>query len=163
MNLKDLWIGELLHIKGTKIVGTFEGLESEHIVLVKINHQIKKFVSDQLELVEDSHDSSPDISDIIVPEKTKSNFILNNTIDLHIEILNPSLINQSPERILAYQLKAVEEFITLHKNRKTDYVIIIHGKGEGFLRNQVHELAKLKFKARLIHLINNDGASEIWL
>ncbi|NOT37199.1 MAG: Smr/MutS family protein [Saprospiraceae bacterium] len=164
MNLKELWIGDQLRIKGTTITGTFEGSESNNIAIVKINHELKKFNDDQLELVENNEDFVPDISDITNPEiKSRNKIRLDHSIDLHIESLNPSIANLGPERILTFQLKAIEEFVSSHKVLGSDYLIIIHGKGEGVLRQHVHELLNLKYKVKIYRLTNNEGATEVWL
>ncbi len=164
INLKSLWIGDQVRIIGTEIIGSFEGMESNKIAIIKVNHHFKKFLADQLELVAEPEDFSPDISDITSPENKKSIITkIDNSIDLHIEKLNPAILQSTPDRILPYQLQKFEEFINYHKTLTNAYVIIIHGKGEGILRQQIHELLSLKYKARMFRLINNDGATEAWL
>lgn len=164
MDLKSLWIGDLVKIIGTEIIGSFEGMESDKIALIKVNHHIKKFLADQLELINEDEEITPDISDITSPDIIKpKNTRLDNMIDLHIERLNPAMLQSTPDRILPYQLQKFEEFIQYHMTLTNAYVIIIHGKGEGVLRQQIHELLSLKYKARMFRLINNDGATEAWL
>lgn len=164
INLKSLWIGDQVRIIGTNLIGTFEGMDSDRIALIKINHNIKKFLADQLELINEDEEITPDISDITSPDIIKpKNTRLDNMIDLHIERLNPAMLQSTPDRILPYQLQKFEEFIQYHMTLTNAYVIIIHGKGEGVLRQQIHELLSLKYKARMFRLINNDGATEAWL
>lgn len=164
IDLKSLWIGDKVKIIGTEIIGSFEGMESDKIAFIKVNHHIKKFLADQIELVNETEEFTPDISDIISPEIKKLKITkIDNSIDLHIEKLNPAMLQSTPDRILPYQIQKFEEFIQYHKTLTNVYVIIIHGKGEGVLRQQIHELLSLKYKARMFRLINNDGATEVWL
>ncbi|MCC6816861.1 MAG: Smr/MutS family protein [Saprospiraceae bacterium] len=164
INFLELWIGDRLRVIGTKTIGTFEGMDSQSVAILKINFIKQKFHIDHLEFAPEESLSEPDISDIICSEgKNIKKIRLDKIIDLHIENLNPDYSNQIPDRILSYQIKSFEKFITDHKSLGSDHVVIIHGKGDGILRQQVHELLKYKFKARMLQLIHEDGATEVWL
>lgn len=63
-------------------------------------------------------------------------------IDLHIENLLDSTSGMSNHEIVQYQLRMVRLFIEDLKNRKIRKALIIHGVGEGVLRNEVHNLLR---------------------
>ncbi len=58
-------------------------------------------------------------------------------IDLHIEILNPQAQHWSNDAILKFQLEQLETFIIQSIQHQHSKIVIIHGIGNGVLRNAV--------------------------
>ncbi|MEP7195687.1 MAG: Smr/MutS family protein [Saprospiraceae bacterium] len=164
LNPTELWIGERLKNKENGLIGTFEGLDSPKVLLVKIDDQIQKIHLDFLELAPEEEIPNP--FEILNDELSKNNNILHqfkNSIDLHIEILNPNLIHERQERIYKEQLEAFEQFISIAKSANMNYIIVIHGKGEGILRAEIQSRLKLEYQAKIILTIHDGGATEAWL
>jgi Smr domain len=63
----------------------------------------------------------------------------NSSIDLHIENLSKTFWRLSNAEILALQLKSFAEFMDQAISSGLDEVIIIHGVGEGTLKNAIHQ------------------------
>ena len=61
-------------------------------------------------------------------------------IDLHIDKLRQDHKNMESSEILRYQLLVCRDFLDRAILNKTDEVTIIHGKGEGILKDEVHLL-----------------------
>ena len=58
-------------------------------------------------------------------------------LDLHIESLLDSHLGMSNAEILAYQLKELRNFFSKAKDRHIRKLVIIHGVGEGVLKDEV--------------------------
>ena len=95
----------------------------------------------------------------IKKEKPKE---LSASIDLHMEVLNPSLQHGRPERIVDIQIKAAKEFIDKSIAHGTKQILIIHGKGEGVLKSEIDHLLSLYDEVKFTFSKNNGGATEVW-
>ena len=84
-------------------------------------------------------------------------------LDLHIEKLRPDLVNALPERILDIQLKSFDTFLNSARDTRQYKVLVIHGRGAGVLRQHIHESLRLDKTVREFRLVNNDGATEVFL
>lgn len=159
---KSLWIGDRLRIKESDTIGTFEGMDSSTIVILKINDQFHKFQLSALDMAQEEVEPEIDLSENILPK-----FIPiqkpSHSIDLHIEVLAVELTHARPERILQQQLNSFNQFMDLAIIAKLPYVTIIHGRGEGILRAEIQSRLKQKYFAKIIQSINNDGATLAWL
>jgi dsDNA-specific endonuclease/ATPase MutS2 len=72
-------------------------------------------------------------------------------------------MNSLSEHALDFQLRMCEDFIKnaiLHRKYK---ITIIHGKGEGKLRDLVHSLLNSFPEAKMKFLTNQEGATEVLL
>lgn len=66
-------------------------------------------------------------------------------IDLHFEALKNNLSFTDPNQILQKQLTACKSFIKKSLDKKVKRIVLIHGKGEGILKAEIHlYLNKLK-------------------
>ena len=65
-------------------------------------------------------------------------------VDLHIEKLTDSWKHLSNFEILTIQLKEFEKFYELAVSHHQPSLVIIHGIGTGKLRNEIHDILKLK-------------------
>jgi dsDNA-specific endonuclease/ATPase MutS2 len=166
MNLKDLWIGDKLTIEGHEGVGTFVGLNKDGTAIVKINNKIIAvheavlclFVPQEDELILTFENEEKIKSAKSKPFVPKSNWEL----DLHIEKLNPDLVRADAATILEFQLASCQKYIEDAISRKASKVTIIHGKGEGKLKDYVHSLLSGYSAVKWKILMNKDGATEVW-
>lgn len=67
-----------------------------------------------------------------------------SVVDLHIEKLTDSWKHLSNFEILSLQLKAFEKYYELSVMHRQPMLTIIHGIGEGKLRDEIHDILRLK-------------------
>src|SRR5205085_1596839 len=90
-----------------------------------------------------------------------------SVVDLHIEKLVDNWKKLSNLEILAIQLSEFEKWYDLAVAHRQPSLIVIHGVGEGKLRDEIHDI--LKTKREVKHFINQYdprfgyGATEIFL
>ncbi len=163
MIISELWIGDLLKLKKSGRIGKFAGISKEQKIKVNIGGKIILTTPGNLEHAPDNHSDS---ENEFIPRPTiekQEPKVLSNVIDLHIEVLNPSMTNTRPERIIDYQVTAAKKFIEEAIDNRTRKVEIIHGKGAGVLKMEVEHLVHLYseyIKARFP--TNAGGAIELW-
>ena len=89
-----------------------------------------------------------------------------SVIDLHIEKLSDDWKHLSNYEILSLQLKTFEKFYHLSVLHHQSSLIVIHGVGEGRLRNEIHELLHSKKEVKTFvnqyHPLYGYGATEIF-
>lgn len=167
INLKDLWIGDKLKVTANDMVGTFEGIDNEGRAKIRINTTIHVYNKEALEVfkAEEPMDIDLDLlNDDIKPKSIpiKVPAKLKNEIDLHIQVLSPEHVNSHPALIIEMQIEALQKFVQQAINQSLRSITIIHGKGEGKLKEYVHQyltsLPQTKWKV----LTNKDGATEVW-
>src|SRR5688572_29491090 len=67
-----------------------------------------------------------------------------SVVDLHIEKLTDDWKHLSNYEILRYQLRAFEKYYELALAHLQPSLIVIHGVGEGKLRDEIHDMLKMK-------------------
>lgn len=89
-----------------------------------------------------------------------------SVIDLHIEKLTDKPQSLTPAEILDMQLVTCEKYLLLAMAHKLPDMIVIHGIGEGRLRQEVHEMLRLtkgvKSFVNQYHPLYGFGATEIF-
>lgn len=90
-----------------------------------------------------------------------------SVVDLHIEKLSDNWEDMSNLEILGIQLSTFEKFYELAVAHHLPKLTIIHGVGEGRLRDEIHELLRMKKEVKT-YINQYDprygyGATEIWL
>ncbi|NCT72966.1 MAG: Smr/MutS family protein [Chitinophagaceae bacterium] len=90
-----------------------------------------------------------------------------SVVDLHIEKLSDNWEHMSNLEILGIQLSTFEKFYELAVAHHLPKLTIIHGVGEGRLRDEIHELLRMKKEVKT-YINQYDprygyGATEIWL
>jgi hypothetical protein len=89
-----------------------------------------------------------------------------SVVDLHIEKLSSDWKGLSNYEILDIQLKAFEKYYHLAVVHHFPSMIIIHGVGEGVLRDEIHDILRLKKEVRTFvnqyHPAYGFGATEIF-
>ncbi|MBK8505830.1 MAG: Smr/MutS family protein [Saprospiraceae bacterium] len=160
--LKELWIGDQVRVLATAETGKFEGLiKGEAKVLIKGQHLL--FKPEQIEIYEEPVVESLDkLLGLEMPIKQIKKIDVNTVLDLHLEKL-PGYLSDSGLTILDYQLKECRNFIEKLILKKRHSAIIIHGKGEGILKDQVIHLLGDFPQIRQYFPKNNGGALEILL
>ena len=101
-------------------------------------------------------DFDPNINDDWSPSKKSSrgNFTKAKaplpSIDLHIEVVNPSLKEASALEIFDYQIEACRIFLGDSKAQGIKKIKVIHGVGSGKLADAVSKIAKEEFGASMV-------------
>lgn len=89
-----------------------------------------------------------------------------SVVDLHIEKLTDSWQHLSNFEILSLQLKEFEKYYALSVAHYQPSLVIIHGVGEGKLRDEIHDLLRLKKEVKSFvnqyHPSYGYGATEIF-
>lgn len=162
LKIDDLWIGELLLLKKSGRIGKFNGRSGHEKIKVQIGGKNVVTPIGNVELApkgtklnEFNYSHRPKITE----QKVSS---LSDSLDLHIEILNPSLKNGRAERIVDFQVKAAEDFIKEAISNGTKQILLIHGKGEGVLKSEILHLLSLIDDVQFTFEKNNGGATEVW-
>lgn len=92
-------------------------------------------------------------SPIVKSNKTNSNKISNvPEIDLHLEALEDKIYLESHNQILQKQLTAFKNFYKKAVEKKHKRIVVIHGKGEGILKAEIH---------LFLNRIQKDGAIQL--
>lgn len=166
-DLKNLWIGDKVMLIKSKRVGNFEGIEKSGKVRVRIGSSFVVTNASNLEIykevIDPFQDLDLDVSEPLLKPKKKAEGTFSRELDLHIEKLNPALIKATNAEIVIFQLKTFKEFIDYAYEKKWSSVLVIHGKGKGVLRKEIHELAKADRRIRFMFEKNNGGATEMLL
>jgi len=143
--IHDVIIGKIISINGFKI--TIE--DSDGFVRhYRSNELAKKVMSDyNLDTVEASEfieDKSKISQQSIKVELHNSKKIQlsgtnnnSNEIDLHIEVLMPEATYWPVTDILQKQMVACRAFVEKTVANKVKRIVLIHGKGEGVLKNEI--------------------------
>ncbi len=144
-------------------IGKFEG-EVNGKAKVKVNDKLLLVAVNDLKLLDEK-----DVPKATIPtskikhygkvKSKKINFDL--PLDLHIEKLAPSMINQRTEIILNYQIKSAKEFIEKAIEKRRATITIIHGKGIGALKMEIDYLLNQYPEVYFRKTVNNGGAVEI--
>ncbi len=164
MNLKDLWIGDLVMINPLGLHGKFDGTTKDGKAIIMANG--KKHLVEAKDLSPYTEAQKPiEITfNDSVATKTSSNHIkqYKKEIDLHIEKLNPDFVNSKSETVVDYQIRMAQDFIQQSISHKIYKITIIHGKGEGRLREYIHQLLNSYKEVKMKFPVNQDGATEVW-
>lgn len=170
MEFGDLWIGDLLKIKSSGKIGKFEGVNKEGKARINVQGKILLASSKNVEIVSEKELASSlnkhKEAFIERTRKDKAFFGPNyrseaNSIDLHIETLNPNLQSSRPERIYDFQIKAFESYLRKSIKENKTSIRVIHGKGTGVLKAEIESI--LKFHPRVFQTfpISDGGGVEI--
>lgn len=87
-------------------------------------------------------------------------------VDLHIEKLTPDYESMDTLEILALQLKTFEKYLDLAIAHRLPSFIVIHGVGSGRLRDEIHEMLRLRKEVKSFvnqyHPAYGYGATEVF-
>ena len=140
--------GEVISILGDLYtILTNEGFEEKHSInaIIKVNEDLEKSLKKTY---------VPDGFKKLTKKVQKDSIFKSKTplvweIDIHIENLVDNFYHMSNYEIVNYQLDKCENIIHKALKAKVHKLVIIHGKGQGVLRKEVHNLLysfRLDFK-----------------
>jgi len=169
INLEDLWVGDRLLLIKSNRTGFFHGTKNgkirvkigDSIILTPLSNiaiapKVRK--NSKLEELNSSPALSSQTNNLILE---KQNFI--PTIDLHMEVLQPSKRNDSPFAILEFQIRKLTEFMDKAIKLRCDKVTIIHGIGTGALKMETEHLVRSYDQYVSTYPINNGGGMVVYL
>jgi len=166
LNLDDLWIGDPVLIRSTNEKGIFTGKTKAGKAIIKVEALTKEVEPENL--AETNEEAINPLSKIKATENFDAvdvNKMANfkNEIDLHLEKLSPGKTSSQFINVLDFQLSKCRYFIQQAIANKAARITIIHGKGEGKLKQAV-EFLLLEFDEVSVKSATNDGgAIEVWL
>ena len=131
--------GEVISILGNLyIILTNEGFEEKHLIntIIKVNESLEK----SLKTTNIPNDFKKKTKKVQTNSIFKSKTPLIWEIDIHIENLIDNIHHMNNHEIVNYQLDKCEDIIHKALKAKIHKLVIIHGKGQGVLRQEVHNL-----------------------
>lgn len=160
--MNDYWIGDWVKILASEKLGLYEG-EINGKARIKIDKDFLLLDYFEFELLPE--ELIPVKNELPAKEKinistNKTNF--DNTLDLHIEKLKPSMVNAIPEMILKHQLLKAKEFIESAIEKRIFRIVMIHGKGLGALKMEIEHLLGDYPQLNYYITINDGGATEVY-
>lgn len=172
MDLKTLWIGDRVLLKSSGREGRFEGVNADGRARIKVGKSIIITGAANLESIPEQ-ETFPDI-DAFLQEDARNNIAdqvkfkkvnvyTDCILDLHIEKLAPDMKNEPSGRILEFQIKESEKFLKEAISRGNPHITIIHGKGQGVLKEAIEHQLKLFTEVKITFSKNGGGAVEVWL
>ena len=172
VELANLWIGDAVRLKSSGRTGRFAGVNADGKARIDIEGKVILSGAANLELVPEAQHYT-DIDAYLAEEKarethqvlirSKPQKRLPGVLDLHIDKLAPHLEGQPSGRILEYQLTQSESCMRQAIEQKMPHVTIIHGKGQGVLREAVEQQVRQFSQVKITFSKNGGGALEIWL
>ena len=168
MKVNELWTGEKVKIRSSGRIGRFQGLNSRGKARIKSEGKIFLVNPENLEVIPES-EYFPNIDEFLNKHQNshleskplKINFV--NSLDLHIDKLAPDRQNDTPNRIMEYQLHKSQKFIEEAIEKRYPHITIIHGKGQGVLKKAIEHQLQQYDEVRFTFSKNGGGAVEIWL
>lgn len=155
----DYWIGDRVYIKSLEKYGTFEGMVSDNTAKLKVDSKIMELNTKDFTVVDEDEMKPKFTFKEEIIEKPQ----VENSIDLHMEKLNPGMKNQNAILILNHQIKAAKKFVQNAIDHRKGIITVIHGKGDGVLESELLSLLKDFDNIYIVENINNGGAKRIWL
>ena len=159
INLKELWIGDIVKIVSSGRIGKFEGIHASG--KARINASGKIYLAGAKNLV--IYEAPEAEEKLFFDEPSTPKKKIADTIDLHIEKLKPDMLSSLPERIYDYQMKACIQYINDTKDSHMNSFTIIHGKGSGVLKQSVMDYIKTVKTIKFYEVIHDGGAVRIHL
>lgn len=170
MDLKDLWIGDRLWVEGE--TGTFEGIDRPTgMAKVKVGKEIRLARATELSLKE------PEVIDPVmerlnaklgIREQYKKKFSLKRSaefetrLDLHMVNFPEYKRSTAGEPELAFQLRKAEAFLAQAIDLKVHRVVLVHGYGDGKLRDALIGLLKGYEQIDRCDVHQDGAALELW-
>jgi len=159
--MHDYWIGDRVWVASERMEGVFEGEQGE-MALVKIQGVRKPFPFAEISLLPEEDDSFIELHPEAKDQKRTVPFTFwDRTIDLHIEELNPALLNAEPAQILAHQVSRLKTFIEKAIDSHAREVHVIYGRGEGVLRSEVLKYLESLTEMRSVQEEGHGGAVRV--
>lgn len=159
MDINELWIGDGIMSTKSGITGTFEGMKDGK---VRLKSKGKVTLVPPKYIVQYEKKEVKTLIDTVSKKYSEEQFV-GDTIDLHMERLNPTMSNANPIHILEYQIRKCKSFLNyIIRNRKLK-AVIIHGIGTGQLKQEVVNICGDYKEIIQVNTVNNGGAQELHL
>ncbi|MEP7323492.1 MAG: Smr/MutS family protein [Saprospiraceae bacterium] len=166
VDLHELWIGDWLMIKSSGIKGQYNGLDEKGNIMIRTKDQNKLFVlSSDIEKIPDEQDVLVEIHNEPIHEKeleAEPADDFGDTLDLHYEELIPLFPHLSGSK-LEFQLDICTRFIKAAIHSRLPNIQIIHGRGQGILKNEVERLLKEYSEITIISSNPNLASVDAWM
>lgn len=163
MSDTEFWVGDKVRILSSGKEGIFEGTASDGRARIKWNGKIILTAIKNIQVVQEPKRKKTISLQPSASTKRRKFRDFNTTIDLHIEVLNPSIAKEAPQIILNHQLLKCKEYIAEAIALNINSITIIHGKGSGQLKREVDHILTMFDAVRYSIPQNDGGATEIWL
>ncbi len=159
IDMTSLWIGDEICVMATGEVGTFEGRSGDKVKM-KIDGDFRTYDAKELMPYEGKKFDNLEglLEEPVIVPRIKHKF--GDTVDLHLEKM-PHYSPGSGKSALDAQVEYCRQFIEDVIRRKLITATIIHGKGEGILRQHILHLVGDFKEIRHHSPKNNDGALEL--
>lgn len=164
----SFWIGDKVVLKKSGRVGLVAELLQNGKIKVKVDDKMIITGIGNVEIIPENDFEFPDW--IFGEDEKKQNRPMNQTpkqvdhiIDLHMEKLEPGMVNAAPGVILPFQIKQCKLFLEKNIQKRRSIVQVICGKGEGVLKQEIIHMVQHDFNVRFIFEKNEGGMLEIWL
>ena len=160
--LSEYWVGDRVLLKKSLRAGTFEGLTPSGKARIKVSGKIILSTADNLEELKEENPKKISLSaEEVTDHPTPKDF--NPEIDLHIEVLDPTLVQRMPHMILSKQISACKAHIERALALRRREITIIHGKGKGQLKLEVDSLLASYDEVLYTRVIHQGGATSVGL
>jgi len=163
MSKLEFWIGDRVRIISSGKEGIYEGTSKDGRARVKWKNKILLTRIQNLDAITEKKPRKVLLNSTVSSSGFKRPRDFNPTIDLHIEVLNPSLTNEAPQIILNHQILRCREHIEQAIALSLNTMYIIHGKGTGQLKREVDHLISMNDNIRFSIPQHDGGATEVWL
>ena len=159
----DFWIGDRVRDVKSGREGIYHKDLDNKQAQIKIGETTITVAKADLEVIEEE---KPTITERLGEDKKSNNqkdkLRLPDQIDLHAAVLDPH--HQIPAvRLLEFQVSSCKSYLQQAYQQKKRIVTIIHGKGQGVLKDALlhlyHELGFIRFQIEK----HKGGATELWL
>lgn len=166
MNLEKLWIGDTVRIRSSLKVGNYIGTAKDGRARIKYHGKVLLVKATNLEeyIIPDNKETlvfADEPFETVQPIKKVPQFVAQ--IDLHIDVLNPTIENAAPQIILNHQVVKCQDFIEKAINLNVKIITIIHGKGTGQLKREVDHILSQYDEVKYSLPKHHGGATEVWL
>lgn len=161
--MEEFWIGDRVRIKGTARVGIYEGPLGHDMAKVRFDAGYEAHPVSHLMLVEEEE---PVTVEMLFDEEEetfdlKTSLTFQGFIDLHIDKLREDHSRMEPGAILLYQKRQCQVFIEKAIAARKATAEIIHGRGEGILREEVKHILD-SFRQVAFYRPLNEGSLEVY-
>ncbi|MEO5583047.1 MAG: Smr/MutS family protein [Saprospiraceae bacterium] len=162
----ELWIGDWLMIKSNGLKGRFNGVDEKGNIMIMTKDQNKVFVlASNIEKIQDEPDVLVEIRNASINEKVQKLELADDfgdTLDLHYEKLIPLFPHLSGSK-LEFQMDICTRFIKAAIHSRLPNIQIIHGRGQGILKNEVERLLKQYNEITIISSNPNLASVDAWM
>lgn len=173
---KPFKIGDKVSVINDTLKGVIVAFENEKAILhdeygftreYKVNLLAKDSTNEDYKLDETELDPTKNLK---IKQVTREVKLHKNEIDLHIENLIDSHTHMTNHEILTMQMKVCKRFIQKAIEANHKKIVLVHGKGEGVLKNEIHSYLislktlngyKLEFHDASFQRFGIGGATEV--